>query len=1047
MIAEVIRWSIKNRLLVLILIAIVAYLGGLAVFRTPIEALPDLSDVQVIIKTPYPGQAPKVVEQQVTYPLSTAMLSVPGAASVRGYSFFGDSYVYVIFEDGTDIYWARARVLEYLNQVRGSLPADVSPILGPDATGVGWVYEYALIDRTGAHDLSQLRAIQDWFLKYELQSVPGVSEIATIGGMVKQYQVVVDPDRLSAFGITLPAVRQAIRAGNQESGGSVIEMAEGEYMVRASGYVSALSDVASIPLGVNERGTPVTLSEVADLRIGPQMRRGIAELNGEGEVVGGVVVMRFGENALNTINEVKSRLEELKQGLPDSVEIVETYDQSALIKRSLNTLRDTLIEESVIVMLVCALFLFHIRASLVVVFSLPIAILIAFGLMRLQGINANIMSLGGIAIAIGAMVDGAIVLVENCHRRLTLASATEGRLSSARHWELVAEASGELGKPVFIALVLITVSFLPVFVLEAQEGRLFTPLAFTKTYAMAGATVLSVFLVPILIGYLLRGSNFDSNRWNPINRTLQAIYSPVITFLLNRPWWVVVVTAVLLVVGFLPLTRMGSEFMPPLNEGDLMYMPTTYPSISTDKARELLQQTDRMIKTVPEVESVFGKVGRADSATDPAPLTMIETVIRLKPRDQWRDGTTMESLRRELNERVAVPGLNNSWTMPIKARIDMLATGIKTPIGIKISGPDLNVISNIGTEIENVLSNLQGLVSIYAERVAGGRYVEVDIDREQAARFGLSVSDVQDVIRTAVGGMDVTNTVEGLERYPINVRYPQKYRDSLTNLGLLPIVTPSSARIALADVASVRIEDGPPVIKSENGRPNGWVYIDIEGRDLGTTVAEARQLVSTVVDLPQGYSLKWSGQFEYLERAEAKLQMIIPLALAIVVFLLFVVFRNIGDVLLIIGVLPFSLLGGIGLLYLLDYNLSVAVAVGFIALFGVAAELCIVMVTYLNLAWRQQTERLRKEGREAQVTDLKEAVINGVRSRLRPIMMTTLTIVLGLTPIMYGMGTGSEVMRRIAAPMLGGMVSTLLLVLSSLPVIYYLWKRSSSLSQ
>ena len=1046
MIAELIRWSIRNRLLVLILVAIGTYLGGLAVFRTPIEALPDLSDVQVIIKTPYPGQAPRVVEQQVTYPLSTAMLSVPGAQSVRAYSFFGDSYVYVIFEDGTDIYWARARVLEYLNQVRGSLPAGVSPILGPDATGVGWVYEYALIDRTGTHDLAQLRSLQDWFLKYELQSVSGVAEIATIGGMVKQYQVVVDPDRLSAFGMTLSSVRQAIRAGNQEAGGSVIEMAEGEYMVRASGYVTDLADIEKIPLGVNERGTPVTLSEVADLRVGPQMRRGIAELDGEGEVVGGVVVMRFGENALSTISQVKTRLEELKKGLPDTVEVIETYDQSALIKRSLNTLRNTLIEESLIVMVVCALFLFHFRASLVVVLSLPIAILLAFGAMRIQGINANIMSLGGIAIAIGAMVDGAIVLVENCHRQLSLKTSEEGTLSSARRWEVIADACCELGKPIFIALVLITVSFLPVFVLEAQEGRLFTPLAFTKTYAMAGAAVLSIFLVPVLIGYFLRGSHFDRNRANPVNRILQAFYTPVIAYLLKHPWWVVVATVLLLVVGFLPLTRMGSEFMPPLDEGDLMYMPTTYPSISADKARELLQQTDRMIKTVPEVESVFGKVGRAETATDPAPLTMIETVIRLKPRDQWREGTTMASLRRELNERVSIPGLNNSWTMPIKARIDMLATGIKTPIGIKVAGPDLNVINDIGTEIEEVLGNLNGVVSIYAERVAGGRYVEVDIDRDQCARFGLNVSDVQDVIRTAVGGMDVTQTVEGLERYPINVRYPQKYRDSLANLELLPIVTPSGARIALVDVADVRIADGPPVIKSENGRPNGWIYIDIEGRDLGTTVAEARQMVSSGIELPQGYSLKWSGQFEYLERAQAKLQMIVPLALAIVVCLLFIVFRNIGDVLLIIGVLPFALIGGIGLLFLLDYNLSVAVAVGFIALLGVAAELCIVMVTYLNLAWTEMLAKVREEGRVPQVGDLRESVINGVRHRLRPILMTTLTIVLGLMPIMYGLGTGSEVMRRIAAPMLGGMLSTLVLVLSTLPVLYFLWKRSSALA-
>lgn len=1046
MIDYLIRWSIRNRLLIVILTLIGVYVGVLSIIRTPVEALPDLSDVQVIIKTTYPGQAPRVVEQQVTYPLSTAMLAVPGAVTVRGYSFFGDSYVYVIFDDGTDLYWARARVLEYLNQVRNQLPENVSPTLGPDATGVGWVYEYALIDRTGTHDLAQLRSIQDWFLKYELQSVPGVSEIATVGGMVKQYQVVVDPDKLRVYGLTLSQIRQAIRSGNQEGGGSVIEMAEGEYMVRASGYVKRLEDIASIPLGVNPRGTPLKLSDVADLRVGPQMRRGIAELDGEGEVVGGIVVMRFGENALQIIDAVKQRLSEIESGLPDGVEIVETYDQSALIKRSLNTLRNTLIEESLIVILVCALFLFHFRSSVVVIVSLPVAILFAFLIMRIQGLNANIMSLGGIAIAIGAMVDGAIVLVENTYRRLAAATAEHGELSNEQRWEVVTEGCVELGKPIFISLLIVTLSFLPVFVLEAQEGRLFAPLAFTKTYAMASAAILTVFLVPVLIGFLQRGK-MRNVRENPINHFLINIYTPIIRGTLNRPVPVIVGAVVLLFVGISPVTRLGSEFMPPLDEGDLMYMPTTHPSISTDKARELLQQTDRMIRMVPEVETVFGKVGRADSATDPAPLTMIETVVRLKPRDQWREGYTMDDLRAELNRIVDVPGLSNSWIMPIKTRIDMLATGVKTPVGIKISGPELNVINEVGAQIESVLEDLEGVSSVYAERVEGGRYVEVNIDRDRAARFGLNISDLQDVISTAVGGMNVAQTVEGLERYPINLRYPQRYRDSLVNLEMLPIVTPSGARIALVDVAEVRVTDGPPVIKSENARPNGWVYVDITDRDLGGFVAEARQTVDENVQIPSGYSIHWSGQYEFLQRAEARLRLIAPFALGIIVLLLFLIFRNAGEVVLILGVVPFALIGGICFLYVLNYNLSVAVAVGFIALLGVAVELCVVMLTFLNLAWRDRLTSVKSQNRTPTLEDLRDCVLDGARFRLRPIMMTTLTIILGLLPIMLGTGTGSEVMRRIAAPMVGGMISATVLALVVLPAVFFVWKRISDLNE
>ena len=1044
MINFLIRWAIRNRLLVLLLTIFLIGGGLLAIYKTPVDALPDLSDVQVIIKTPYPGQAPKVIEEQVTYPLSSAMLSVPGAISVRGYSFFGDSYVYIIFDDSTDLYWARARVLEYLNQVRSLLPANVSPTLGPDATGVGWIYEYALIDRTFNHDLSQLRSIQDWFLKYELQTVPGVSEIATVGGMVKQYQVVVDPDKLRVYGLTLPSIYRAIRAGNQESGGSVIEMAEGEYMVRASGYVKNLDDLASIPLGVNALGTPLQLSDVADLRIGPQMRRGIAELDGNGEVVGGIVVMRSGANALTTINGIKSRLAEIKNGLPDGVEVIETYDQSALIHRSISTLRNTLVEESLIVVVVCALFLFHLRSSLVVIVSLPIAILAAFVVMWIQGINANIMSLGGVAIAVGAMVDGAIVLVENGYRRLAAATENGNPLDEARRWQVVTSACEELGKPIFYSLLIVTLSFLPVFVLEAQEGRLFAPLAFTKTYAMASAAILAVFLVPVLIGYFLRGHLRDESA-NPINRLLIRSYTPIVKQALKWPGLIVGAALLLLVVGLIPITKLGSEFMPPLDEGDLMYMPTTHPGIATDKARELLQQTNKLIRAIPEVETVFGKVGRADSATDPAPLTMIETIIRFKPRGEWRDGVTTDSLRAELDRVVDIPGLNNSWVMPIKARIDMLATGIKTPVGIKIAGPDLGVINDIGTQIENALKDVEGTTSVYAERVAGGRYVEVNIDRDKAARFGLNINDLQEVIRTAIGGMNVTHTVEGLERYPINVRYPQRFRDSLANLELLPIVTPNGARIALIDVAEVSVTDGPSVIKSENARPNGWVYVDISNRDLGSYVAEARQLVDDTVELPAGYSIKWSGQYEFMQRAQKRLAIMGPFTLGIIVLLLFLNFGRASEVLIILSLVPFALIGGVWLLYLLDYNLSVAVAVGFIALIGVAVELSVVMLTFLNISWQEKVQAIRDQNREPTVDDLRDAVIDGARHRLRPIMMTTLTIILGLLPIMLGSGTGSEVMRRIAAPMVGGMTSATILVLIVLPVVFLIWKGATGL--
>ena len=1037
MIAGLIRWSIQNRVLVLVLTGLVTAWGLYSLRETPVDALPDLSDVQVIIKTSFPGQAPQVVEDQVTYPLTTAMLSVPKATTVRGYSFFGDSFVYIIFEDGTDLYWARSRVLEYLNQVSGSLPSNAKPALGPDATGVGWVFEYALVDRTGQHDLAELRSLQDWFLKYELQTVPGVAEVATVGGMVRQYQVVVDPDKLRAFGIPLARLKMAIQMGNQESGGSVIEMGEAEYMVRATGYIQGIEDLKQIPLGVNAQGTPLMLSDVAEIRIGPQMRRGIADLDGEGEVVGGIVIMRWGENALATIDGVKARLAELERSLPDGVEVVTTYDRSDLIHRAVDTLQGKLIEEFLVVALVCAVFLFHLRSSAVVILSLPVGILAAFIVMKLQGINANIMSLGGIAIAIGAMVDAAIVMIENVHKHIE-----KEPLTDENRWRIMADAATEVGSPLFVSLLIITLSFLPVFTLEAQEGRLFAPLAFTKTYAMAAAAGLSITLVPVLMGYFIRGHVTPEHR-NPINRVLIAVYRPVINAVIRSPKGTLVLAAAVLVVGLWPATKLGSEFMPPLDEGDLMYMPTTYPGVSIDKAREMLQHTDRMIREVPEVKQVFGKIGRAETATDPAPLTMIETVIQLKPRDEWREGMTPEGLRAELDRVVKYTGLTNAWVMPIKTRIDMLATGIKTPVGIKVAGPDLEVIERIGQDLERVLANVEGTASVYSERVAGGRYVDVDIDRGRASRFGLNIADIQDIVKSAVGGMNVTQTVEGLERYPVNVRYPQRVRDSVQQLQLLPIVTPAGARIALADVADVKVVDGPPVIKSENARLNGWSYIDITGRDLGSYVAEAQRVVADFVELPAGYSLAWSGQYEYMVRAKERLAVVGPVTLAIILLLLYLNFRRFAEVAIIIGTLPMALIGGLWLLYLLGYDLSVAVGVGFIALAGVAVEIGVVMLVYLNQAIRQHMADAETEGRPLNNDDVEQAVIDGAVLRVRPIMMTVAAIIAGLLPIMLGGGTGSEVMRRIAAPMVGGMVSATILTLIVIPALFLLWRKRS----
>ncbi|GLK53489.1 MULTISPECIES: efflux RND transporter permease subunit [Alphaproteobacteria] len=1036
MIASIIRWSIGNRLIVLIMAVLLAVFGAFSLSRTPLDAIPDLSDVQVIIKTTYPGQAPQVVEDQVTYPLTTAMLAVPGAVTVRGYSFFNDSYVYIIFEDGTDLYWARSRVLEYLSQVAPTLPEGASPALGPDATGVGWIYQYALIDRTGQHDLSELRSLQDWFLKYELQTIEGVSEVATIGGMVRQYQVVADPDRLRAYNIPLSHLRMAIQRGNQESGGRVIEMAEAEYMVRASGYIQGIEDLEAIPVSVTENGTPILLSDVADIQIGPELRRGIGELNGEGEAVGGVIIMRYGENALATIERVEERIHELEESLPDGVEIVTTYNRAGLIERAVHSLQEKLIEEFLVVALICAIFLFHLRSSLVIVLSLPLGVLAAFIIMNAQGINANIMSLGGIAIAIGAMVDAAIVMIENLHKHIE-----KEEITPENRWRIVADAAVEVGPALFFSLLIITFSFVPIFALEAQEGRLFHPLAFTKTYAMAAAAGLSVTLVPVLMGFFIRGKITPEHK-NPINRILIAAYRPFISVVMARPWVMVGLAVLVMASAAVPLSRMGSEFMPDLDEGDLLYMPSAYPAVSAGKIAEVVQQTNRLIATVPEVLTVYGKAGRADTATDPAPLTMIETTIQLRPREEWRPGVTMDDIRAELDRLVDVPSLTDVWIMPIRNRIDMLATGIKTPVGVKVAGPDLEVIAEIGQQIEDVIETVPGTASVYAERVTGGRFVDIDVDRLEAARFGLNVADVHDVVRTAIGGMTITESVEGLERYPVNLRYPRDYRGSIDELRALPIVTPSGAQIPLSRIAEIGVSDGPGVIRSENARLNGWIYIDIADVDIGSYVADAQAAVEEYIDLPAGYSISWSGQYEYMERAKAKLSIVVPVTIVIIVLLLFLNFGRLIPVLLIMVTLPLSLVGGLWLLDLLGYNMSVAVGVGFIALAGVAVEIGVLMIVYLEQALARRKALARDEGRDMTAADLREAIVEGALMRVRPIMMTVAVIVAGLLPIMFGTGTGSEVMRRIAAPMVGGMTSATILTLLVIPAAFLLWQRA-----
>ncbi|WP_370977909.1 efflux RND transporter permease subunit [Agaribacterium sp. ZY112] len=1045
MIKGIIYWSIENRFIVLLVTVILVLLGLFSIKQTPVDAIPDLSDVQVIIKTSYAGQSPELVEAQITYPLTTAMLSVPGAQSVRGFSFYGDSYVYVIFDDDTDLYWARSRVLEYLSQVSSRLPEGVKPELGPDATGVGWVYIYSLIDKSGQHDLSQLRSLQDWFLKYELQAVPGVAEVATVGGMIKQYQINLQPEKLRAFGIPVGHVQQAIKQANQETGASVIELAEAEYMLRVSGYISDIEDLQTVPLGIKQQGVPLLLRDVAFIGEGPAMRRGIAELNGQGEVVGGIIVMRHGENALATIDAVKAKLKSLKTSLPQGVELVSVYDRSQLIINAVTNLWHKLAEEFVLVALVCLLFLWHIRSSLVLVVSLPVGILCAFLLMNIQGINANIMSLGGVAIAIGAMIDGAIVMVENLHKHKEshaelnastnfVAEEKNTVKGGADRWQLVAKSASEVGPALFFSLLIITVSFTPVFFLEAQEGRMFKPLAFTKTYAMAAAAVLAITLVPVLMGYFVRGRIYSEHK-NPLNRMLSSTYRKVLKRVLHYPR-VTLVSAVLLVFCSLwPLQNLGSEFMPTLDEGDLMYMPTTYPGISIGKARQLLQQTDKLIATVPEVESVFGKIGRADTATDPAPLTMIETFVQLKPKSQWREGMSLALLKQELEAKVSFPGLSNAWVMPIKTRIDMLATGVKTPVAIKISGPDLELIQDIGRELERILSQLDATQSVYSERVAAGRYLDIDIKREQAARLGLNISDIQQTIAFAVGGKNVGESVEGLERYPINIRYPQAYRDSPEALALLPIVTDSGARIALADVADIRISEGPVSIKSENARVVGWTLIDIAGMDVGAYVKQAQELIDSELTLPVAYSLSWAGQYEYMQRVKQSLSLVIPLTLIIIVLLLFLCFKRLADVLMIIGTLPLALVGSLWLVYGMGFNFSTAVAVGMIALAGVAVEIGVIMLLYLNLS----VQRCLREQKRFDLgsEQLRDAVLEGAVTRIRPVLMTTLATIIGLLPILLAGGTGAELMQRLAAPMVGGMVSALLLSMLVLPALYF----------
>ena len=1100
MLVKLIRWSIDNRVFILVTTLLLSGWGLLSLKQTPLDAIPDLSDVQVIIRTSFPGQSPQVVENQVTYPITTTMLSVPGTQAVRGYSFFGDSYVYIVFKDGTDLYWARTRVLEYLNQVADSLPEGIKPRIGPDATGVGWVYSYALIDKTGQHDLAQLRSLQDWFLKFELQTVPGVAEVATVGGMVKQYQVIANPEQLRAFDIPLAKLAEAIKKSNREVGGSVIELAEAEYMINTRGYLTSVEDIERIPVTVGKNNLPLLIRDLATVQVGPEMRRAVSDLDGEGEITGGIVVMRYGENALSTIEAVKRKLTELQHGLPAGVEIVETYDRSTLILRAVDNLSTKLIQEFIVVALVCLLFLFHLRSAFVAVVTLPLGILSAFIIMHWQGINANIMSLGGIAIAIGAMVDAAIVMIENAHKHLErwYKQNPDRQVSHTERWQLVSHAACEVGPALFFSLLIITLSFLPVFTLEAQEGRLFSPLAFTKTYAMAAAAGIAVTLVPVLMGYFIRG-HIPNEEANPISRWLIRTYRPCLSIVLAKSRLALIISLLIMLTVVLPIggvsgllaplkwpvnavglfmgpvkedslrasyldtvndwqgsiasgwrhifnavpilarfgSGLGTEFMPELYEGDLMYMPTTLPGLSIGKAQQLLQQTDRLIASLPEVKQVFGKIGRADTATDPAPLTMIETIIQLKPRDEWREGMTLSKLIDELDRTVKFPGLTNAWLMPIKTRIDMLSTGIKTPVGVKVSGPDLKTIDRIGRDIEKVLMKVRGTSSAYAERVTGGRYIEVTPDRDKAAFLGVNMAEINDVISAAVGDINVTTTVEGLERYPVNLRFAREVRDNLDKLREIPVISPTGVEIPLGQVAEVKIVDGPPMLKSENARLNGWTFVDIRNVDLGSYVQTAQRAVNQQVQLPAGYSIAWAGQYEYLLRAQEKLIQVIPLTLLIIFLLLYLTFHRIAEVVMILATLPFALVGGFWFVFLLGYNMSVATAVGFIALAGVAAEFGVIMLVYLDNAVNDRMSNKQLNTQQ----DLVDAMMEGAVMRVRPKAMTVAVIIAGLIPIMLGQGTGSELMQRIAAPMVGGMITAPLLSLFVIPTVYFLWKR------
>lgn len=1031
MLERIIDWSIQNKFLVLLGTAAVAAAGFQALSRTPLDAIPDLSDVQVIVYTEYPGQAPRIVEDQVTYPLTTQLLAAPYAKVVRGYSFFGFSFVYVIFEEGTDLYWARSRVLEYLNYASGRLPAGVTPTLGPDATGVGWAFMYAL--KSDRHDLSELRSMQDWFLEYELASVSGVAQVAGVGGFVRQYQITVDPNKLRAYDMPISKIRGAVQDSNSDVGGRLLEVAEKEFMIRGLGYIESVEDIGKIALGVDRSGAPLLLRDVARVSIGPEMRRGLADWNGEGEVVGGIVVVRHGADTRRVIDDVKAKLAELEKGLPEGVEVEIAYDRSALIDRATESLQSSLTQQFLIVGLVCLVFLFHVRSGLVAMITLPVGILMAFIVVYLQGLNINIMSLGGIAVAIGTMVDAGIVMVENAHKHL----ARDG--GKKPHWAIIAASSKEVGPSLFFSLLVITVSFLPVFTLQAQEGRLFRPLAFTKTYAMAAAALLSITLVPVLVGYWVRGRILPEER-HPVSRILIAMYEPALAFVLRFRWPVIVLLLLTLAVTAAPFAQLGSEFMPPLWEGDLLYMPTTLPGVSITKAREILQQTDKIIKTFPEVHSVFGKVGRADSATDPAPLSMIETTILLKPESEWRTGMTPQKLTEEMDAAIQIPGLTNAWTMPIKTRIDMLSTGIKTPVGIKIAGPDLTELERIGKEVENVVRRVPGTLSVYAERVMGGNYLDFTIDRDAIARYGLTVRDVQDVIQTAIGGMNITTTVEGLERYPVNLRYSRELRDDLPALRAVLVPTPAGPQIPLGQLADLAYVLGPPGIKSENAKPNAWVYVDIRDVDVGSYVEAARKAVAERIETPPGYTIAWSGQYEYMQRAQQRLMFVVPLTLLLIFVILYINTGSLAQATMVLLGAPFALTGGVWLLYVLDYNLSIAVWVGFIALAGLYAETAIVLLLYLDVSYQDFQARGRMTDRNALV----RSIHAGSVQRVRPIVMTIATDVIGLLPILWSTGTGADVMKRIATPLVGGIVTSGLVVLVIFPVLYY-WLRAGGL--